>query len=251
VIAIVSFILDGYETRLRQLIRQSSELDSFASQVPVIREQLLAQYGINTDESEQDRPSLFSARTIPSGAQPDGTTALSPSDAAGPLPSSLGTENQRDQVVLQPIYRSRGRRPSPVYSSASLSPRAMSSRPHSQGTTSSNQSTCTCYSHRDTSHPHTSFDTDLPIQWPSQLSMEPFAQEYGLPNLTEAIPDATRHQDQPTQTFTARQNQEGWNPEDNLAWALNQDKTENPGTKDDMSQDFMTNESFDAEFWGV
>jgi hypothetical protein len=81
--------------------------------------------------------------------------------------------------------------------------------------------------------------------------MEPFAQEYGLPNLTEAIPDATRHQDQPTQTFTARQNQEGWNPEDNLAWALNQDKTENPGTKDDMSQDFMTNESFDAEFWGV
>jgi hypothetical protein len=48
VISIVSFVIDGYETRLRQLLGQSCDLEDLAGQIPAIRGQFLAQYGVTT-----------------------------------------------------------------------------------------------------------------------------------------------------------------------------------------------------------
>jgi hypothetical protein len=52
----VSFVTDGYETRLRDLIRQSDDLLHLESRIPAILGQFLAQYGISTNRRNVDHP---------------------------------------------------------------------------------------------------------------------------------------------------------------------------------------------------
>ncbi|KAG9603369.1 hypothetical protein KCU86_g2055, partial [Aureobasidium melanogenum] len=82
VISIVSSVVDDFEVRLRELIRSSTDLDDLESQIPVIRGQFLAQYGINIIEAEQDYPSLASLRTASSSPGSGRLMTTTPLNAA-------------------------------------------------------------------------------------------------------------------------------------------------------------------------
>lgn len=80
VISIVSFIIDHYERRLRNEIRQYSDLPDLESRIPAIRGQFLARYGLNMDGLEND-PHQDQSLNLPSlsgslDPSPEDDTAL-------------------------------------------------------------------------------------------------------------------------------------------------------------------------------
>jgi hypothetical protein len=82
----VSFIIDGYETLLRDLIRQSKDLPDLESRIPIILGQFLAQYGIATSGWNSHPPHREQAHIPPSMSSiPD---------------SSLGVDSTNQPVFL-------------------------------------------------------------------------------------------------------------------------------------------------------
>jgi hypothetical protein len=64
----VSFVIDGYETRLRDLIRQSDDLVHLENRISVILGQFLAQYGINVNRRNVDHSHQDQVHILPSSS---------------------------------------------------------------------------------------------------------------------------------------------------------------------------------------
>jgi hypothetical protein len=64
----VSFVIDGYETRLRDLIRQSDDLVHLENRISVILGQFLAQYGINVNRRNVDNSHQDQVNILPSSS---------------------------------------------------------------------------------------------------------------------------------------------------------------------------------------
>ncbi|KAG9660845.1 hypothetical protein KCU64_g2943, partial [Aureobasidium melanogenum] len=100
VISIVSSVVDDFETRLREMIRSSNDLDDLANRIPIIRGQFLARYGIIVDDFEQDPPSLASLRTVSSSPTSGGGNTATPPDVTVPNQPHLGGDTNHDQSTL-------------------------------------------------------------------------------------------------------------------------------------------------------
>jgi hypothetical protein len=208
VISIVSFVVDDYETRLRQLIRQSSDLEDFSGRVPAIREQFLAQYNISNNGSEQLPPSLSNAMTTPGDTLPGRPTTLSPPVVDEARQSNAGSPQHRYQAVLPPVYRAYGSIAPPEHSPTFHIPQATSSGPQPHGAASTHQLTATSYGHTDTSHPHAPANSYLmmsPTQWQYQPSADTPAQEYRVLSPVDLTTSVTQSQYQQIQEVTAPQ----------------------------------------------
>ncbi|KAG9530013.1 hypothetical protein KCU93_g3088, partial [Aureobasidium melanogenum] len=100
VISIVSSVVEDFEIRLRELIRSSTDLNDLESRIPIIRGQFLAQYGISTNEVEQDPPSLTSLRTMSSSPGSGRLTSMRPPDVLDLDQPQLGGDTNHDQPTL-------------------------------------------------------------------------------------------------------------------------------------------------------
>jgi hypothetical protein len=208
VISIVSFIVDNFETRLRQLIGQSDDLEDFASRFPAILEQFLAQYGIPNYGSEQLPPPLPDAITIPGDTRPGRPITLPPRVADEPRQSHPESQQHIHQAVLRPEYRAYGSIVLPEHSSAAHIAQATSPWPQPHRAASSRQVTGAWYSHADASYPDTSTNTGLlmsPTQWQYQPSAGIPAQEHRVFSPVDPITRATQPHYQQIQADTAFQ----------------------------------------------
>lgn len=97
-ISIVSSVVDDFEVRLRELIRSSTDLDDLGSRIPIIRGQFLAQYGIRTNQIEQNSPSLTSLGIVSSTPESGRSTTITPPDVADPDRLYLGGYTNYDQT---------------------------------------------------------------------------------------------------------------------------------------------------------
>jgi hypothetical protein len=208
VISIVSFIVDGFETRLRQLIGQSDDLEDLSSRISAIQGQFLAQYSIFDYGSEQLHPSLPNAITIPGDIHPRGSTTLSPPVADEPRHLHHESQQHRHQTVLPPVYQAYGSIASPRHSSASQIFQATSSWPQSHGTASPHQTTGAYHGHADGSYLHNPTNTYplmSPPQWQYRLSAETPSQEHRVFSPVDLNPRPTQSHFQQIQADTALQ----------------------------------------------
>jgi hypothetical protein len=208
VISIVSFVVDGFESRLRQLIGQSGDLEDLAGQISAIRALFLVQYNIPAYGSEQLSPSLPGAMTRPGGPERPTMIMLSRSAVDEPCQSRPKSQQHRHQAVLPPVYRAYGSIASPGHSSASQIFQATSSWPQSHGATSPHQTTNAYHGHADASYLPTSTNTHpmmSPTLWQYQPSTEPLAQEHRVFSAVDLIPRATQSHYQQIQADTALQ----------------------------------------------
>jgi hypothetical protein len=208
VISIVSFIVDGFETRLRQLIGQSDDLEDLSSRISAIQGQFLAQYSIFDYGSEQLHPSLPNAITIPGDIHPRGSTTLSPPVADEPRHLHHESQQHRHQTVLPPVYQAYGSIASPRHRSASQIFQATSSWPQSHGTASPHQTTGAYHGHADGSYLHNPTNTYplmSPPQWQYRLSAETPSQEHRVFSPVDLNPRPTQSHFQQIQADTALQ----------------------------------------------
>jgi len=235
-------------------MQQSSDLVDLQAQFPRIREKFLAQQGINTNESEQDALSSSGIEGRSGGTHSGKQTPLPPTDVVEPCQSSFGAQNYTNQSVLDPQSLNYASGLSPGYSTALLSTQGTSSWPQSHDGAASHQLTGACYSHTYASHSHIPANNDSlmsPTQWPYQLPTESPARDYHSPGVTALNTNATQPQCYPIQAIGTRQYQSDWHEDAVSAWAPNQDITESHDTRNDVLDDFMTNEFFDVTSCGL
>jgi hypothetical protein len=208
VISIVSFIVDDFETRLRQLIGQSDDLEDLSSRIPAIRGQFLAQYSISDYGSEQLYPSLPNAIIIPGDTRPGRSTTLSPPAADEPRRLHHESQQHRHQTVLPPVYQAYGSIAPPEHRSALHISQATSSWPQSHDTASPHQITGAYHGHADGSYlqnPTNTYPLMYPTQWQYRLPAETPAQEHRVFSPVIPIPRATQSHYQQIQPDTALQ----------------------------------------------
>lgn len=211
-----------------------------------MRIQYSAQHGISRDSGTDPPP--FSSARITTGSTRLEVLAAHDRSLSMFEPCDLGfvTQDHGDQIVsLMPMYQ-------PCATSSTLEPsstpelsQAKPSRAKVTGTASSHESTDARYSRTDTPHAYTPVSTRPPKQWPSSLPIDTATQECHLPDSMEAIPSPVQLH-RPIQVITPCQYPDSWRQDDGIARPLDQDTLEISGTRNDMSQDFMAENSFDT-----
>lgn len=76
VISIVSSVTDDFEIRLRDLIRQSRDLQDLENRIPSIRGQFLAQYGVDSFESSHASSTPIDSRMMSNDNDPETSVAM-------------------------------------------------------------------------------------------------------------------------------------------------------------------------------
>jgi hypothetical protein len=241
VISIVSFVVDSYGTRLRQLIRQSDDLEDLAGRVRAIREQLLSQYSILDHESEQRALLPLSATTIHGETGLERSTSLSPLDVDEPCGSDPRSQDHGHRAVLLPVYRTHGSISSPETSSTSCIPQATSFWSQPQSTAPSHQATGAYYNHTDVSYPHTLINLFSPgtsTEGPYQASTASPSQDHRISSSLNSRERQPLYQQ--TQVVTAPQNYDA---------SPIQDTSQSLGTRTDMLDDLWTYDFSNMDTW--